>query len=189
MSLQKISEACTTLSDISTIFPLICLYDLNIFLHFSTFPWQIIFFGSPSPLCPNIFALRASVITTYCISFAANAANVVPDVVSLNNTNTFGVYQVGHSIVLYNEPDENSGIKKKIVWDKENVIPQDLTKPDLFVLYLEKQDFALMAVTDETEDWVEVIYNGKTGETGWIKKDDPYKFNTWVNFYSMYLSV
>ncbi len=127
-----------------------------------------------------------TVLLFFVVSFAANAANVVPDVVSLNNTNTFGVYQVGHSIVLYNEPDENSGIKKKIVWDKENVIPQDLTKPDLFVLYLEKQDFALMAVTDETEDWVEVIYNGKTGETGWIKKDDPYKFNTWVNFYSMY---
>ena len=43
-----------------------------------------------------------------------------------------------------------------------------------------------MAVTDETEDWVEVIYDNSTGERGWLKKDDPFKFNTWVNFYNMY---
>ena len=117
---------------------------------------------------------------------AVFAADVIPDTVSLNNTNTFGVYQVGHSIILYNEPDENSEIKEKIVWDSENVIPQNLDRKDMFVLYLEDKDFALMAVTDETEDWVEVIYNNTTGATGWIKKDDPYKFNTWVNFYSMF---
>lgn len=114
------------------------------------------------------------------------AADVIPESVSLTNTNTFGVYQVGHTIVLYNEPDENSGIKQKIVWNSENVIPQDLERKDMFVLYLESKDFALMAVTDETEDWVEVIYDNSTGERGWLKKDDPFKFNTWVNFYNMY---
>ena len=43
-----------------------------------------------------------------------------------------------------------------------------------------------MAVTDETEDWVEVIYNNNTGDRGWMKQDDPYKFSTWVMFYNMY---
>lgn len=114
------------------------------------------------------------------------AANVIPDAVSLNNTNTYGIYQVGHSIVLYAEPDEKSVIKQKIVWNKDNVIPQNLNHTDLFVVYLEKKDLALMAVTDETEDWVEVIYNNRTGEKGWIKKDDPYKFDTWINFFNMY---
>lgn len=117
---------------------------------------------------------------------AAFGANVIPDTVCLSNTNTFGVYQVDHVIVLHSEPDENSEIIQKIVWNSENVIPQNLAKKDMFVLYLEKNDFALMTVTDETEDWVEVIYNNSTGERGWIKKDDPFKFNTWVNFYSMY---
>ena len=116
----------------------------------------------------------------------AFAGNVIPDSVSLSNTNTYGVYQVGHSIVLYNEPDDNAEIKQKIVWNSENVIPQNLRLQDMFVLYLENKDFALMAVIDETEDWVEVIYDNTTGERGWIKKDDPYKFNTWVNFYSMF---
>jgi len=117
---------------------------------------------------------------------AALGANIIPDSVSLSNTNTFGVYQVGHVIILHSAPDENSDIIQKIVWDSENVIPQNMDKKNMFVLYMEKNDFALMAVTDETEDWVEVIYNNATGERGWIKKDDPYKFNTWVNFYSMY---
>ena len=114
------------------------------------------------------------------------ASNVVPDTVSLNNTNTFGVYQVGHTIVVYSEPDENSTIKQKIVWGDENVVPQDIKLADMFILYLKNKDLALMAVTDETDDWVEVIYDSKTGAKGWIKKDDPYKFNTWVNFYNMY---
>lgn len=114
------------------------------------------------------------------------AANVIPDAVSLNNTNTFGVYQVGHSLVLYSEPNVKSAVKQRIVWSKDEVIPQNLKHVDLFVLYLEKKDLALMAVTDETDDWVEVIYDNSTGDKGWIKKDDPYKFNTWMNFYSMY---
>jgi hypothetical protein len=63
-------------------------------------------------------------------SVSAIAADVIPDTVSLGNTNTFGVYQVGHAIVLYNAPDENSEIKQKIVWDSENVIPQNLKNKD-----------------------------------------------------------
>lgn len=114
------------------------------------------------------------------------AANVIPDAVSLNYTNTYGLYQVGHAIVVYNEPDDKSPIKQKIVWNKDGVLPKNITLPDLFVVYLEKKDLALMAVTDETDDWVEVIYNNSTGERGWIKKDDPFKFSTWMNFYNMY---
>lgn len=116
----------------------------------------------------------------------ANAASVVPDRVMTDYPNTYGIYQVDHQIIVYSEPDEKSEIKQKIVWTKDTVIPQNLTKADLFVVYLENNDFGLMSVTDETEDWVEVIYNNETGDKGWIKKDDPYKFNTWVNFYSMY---
>ena len=44
----------------------------------------------------------------------------------------------------------------------------------------------MLAVTDETENWVEVIYNNSTGAKGWIKKDDPYRFMTWIMFYNMY---
>lgn len=120
------------------------------------------------------------------LATGAFALNVYPDTVSLNQENTYGVYQVDHSIVIYKEPDANSRIKTKIVWNKENVIPNDLKLTDLFVVYSAPRDLALMAVTDETDDWVEVIYNQRTGDRGWIKKDDPFKFSPWVNFYSMY---
>lgn len=120
------------------------------------------------------------------IATSAFALDVVPNTVSLNYTNTFGIYQVDHAIVVYDKPDEKATIKQKIVWTSENVIPKSLSLTDLFVVYIQKKDLALMAVTDETDDWVEVIYNNRTGEKGWIKKDDPYKFNTWVNFYNMY---
>jgi len=120
------------------------------------------------------------------LNLCVNAANVVPDVILPSTINTYGVYQVGHSIVLYEEPDEQSPVKQKIVWDDSNVIPQDLSKANLFVVYQQDKDFALMSVTDETDEWVEVIYNNANGSRGWLKKDDPFKFNTWVNFYSMY---
>lgn len=130
--------------------------------------------------------LFLTMILSLTIATGAFALNVYPDTVSLNRENTYGVYQVDHSIVIYKEPDDNSPIKTKIVWDKENVIPNDLKLTDLFVVYSAPRDLALMAVTDETDDRVEVIYNQRTGEKGWIKKDDPYKFSPWINFYSMY---
>lgn len=120
------------------------------------------------------------------LATGAFALNIYPDTVSLNQENTYGVYQVDHSIVIYKEPDDKSLIKTKIVWDKENVVPNNLKLTDLFVVYSAPRDLALMAVTDETDDWVEVIYNQSTGERGWIKKDDPFKFSPWINFYSMY---
>lgn len=104
------------------------------------------------------------------IATSAFALDVVPNTVSLNYTNTFGVYQVDHAIVIYDKPDEKATIKQKIVWTSENVIPKSLSLADLFVVYIQKKDLALMAVTDETDDWVEVIYNNRTGEKGWIKK-------------------
>ena len=127
-------------------------------------------------------------ITVLFLTLATNAfaANVYPDSVNLNKENSYGVYQVGHAIAIYKEPDENSLIKTKIVWDKEHVIPSNLELSDMFVVYSQPRDLALMEVTDETDDWVEVIYDKSSGDRGWIKKDDPYKFTPWVNFYSMY---
>ena len=53
-------------------------------------------------------------------------------------------------------------------------------------MFLEKKALALIEVTDYTDNWVQIVYNNNTGATGWIKKDDPYKFMTWINFYNTY---
>ena len=115
-----------------------------------------------------------------------SAENVIPEKTCLKFTNTIGLYQASDRIVLYKEPDEQSEMLYSIKWNKNGVFPDTLTFDDLFVVFMPSKYLAYMAVTDETEDWVEVIYNNSTGDKGWMKKDDPYKFSNWVTFYNMY---
>lgn len=112
--------------------------------------------------------------------------NVLPENTCLKYTNTVGLYQASDKIVLHKEPNEESDIVMAIRWNKNSIIPETLDFDDLFVVYMPSRYLALMAVVDETEDWVEVIYNNKTGARGWMKQDDPYKFTTWIMFYNMY---
>lgn len=115
-----------------------------------------------------------------------SAQNVMPVDVSFKNTHTIGLYQVSNNITLYKAPDEKSDVAYGIKWNKYSIFPESLSFQDVFVVFLPAKSLALMAVTDETDEWVEVIYNNSTGAKGWIKKDDPYKFMNWINFYNMY---
>ena len=112
--------------------------------------------------------------------------NVVPHYVSVEHTNTYGVYQAPSEIVLYKEPTETSNIVHSISWIGEKIFPESVKADDLFVVFIPSKNLGLLAVTDETEDWVQVIYNNSTGAKGWIKKDDPYRFMSWIMFYNMY---
>ncbi len=116
----------------------------------------------------------------------ALCANVVPQYVSLEQTNSFGLYQAPNEIVLYKEPSESSTILHSISWIGNQIFPETVKPEGLFVVYLPDKNLAFLAVTDETDDWIEVVYNNKTGAKGWIKKDDPYRFMTWIMFYNMY---
>lgn len=113
-------------------------------------------------------------------------ADVVPQYVSIQQTNTLGLYQAPNEIMLYKEPSEASTLVHSISWIGEKIFPESVRPQDLFVVYIPTKNLAYLAVTDETEDWVQVIYNNSTGAKGWIKKDDPYRFSTWVMFYNMY---
>lgn len=115
-----------------------------------------------------------------------SAEKVMPEKVDHKNTRTIGVYQVSNNIELYRNADENSEIIAKIKWNKNEITPENFTFRNTFIVFIPNKSLALMQVTDETEEWVEVIYNNLTGDKGWIKKDDPYKFSTWINFYNMY---
>jgi len=118
--------------------------------------------------------------------FAYSAESVVPEYVSVSDTNTFGLYQVPNEIMLYQEPSESSNFIYSINWLGAQIHPEAVKPQDVFEVYLPEKNFALMQVTDETEDWVQVIYNKKTASKGWIKKDDPYRFMSWIMFYNMY---
>ncbi|MBR5555811.1 hypothetical protein IKU74_07360 [bacterium] len=114
------------------------------------------------------------------------ASDVMPYYSKNLHTRTYGFYQVGKFITLHEEPDENSKIVKTISWTKEKLMPENLTYDDVFSVFIESKELALMAVEDETEDWVKLIYDNKTNQSGWLKKDDPYKFMTWLNLYNAY---
>lgn len=116
----------------------------------------------------------------------AYSADVIPQYVSIQQTNTLGLYQAPNEIILYKDPSEASTLVHSISWIGEKIFPESVKPQDLFVVYIPAKNLAYLAVTDETEDWVQVIYNNSTGAKGWIKKDDPYRFSTWVMFYNMY---
>ena len=130
------------------------------------------------------FLLILSILLTLPLS--AYSADVVPQYVSVQQTNTLGLYQAPNEIMLYKEPSEASTLVHSISWIGEKIFPESVRPQDLFVVYVPSKNLAYLAVTDETEDWVQVIYNNSTGAKGWIKKDDPYRFSTWVMFYNMY---
>ncbi len=117
---------------------------------------------------------------------AVLAADVMPQSVSLKYTATLGLYQASNEITLRSEPRDGAPIVHSIRWNEKEVFPETIKFSDLFVVFIPSKELALMAVTDETEDWVEVIYNNEDGSKGWMKKDDPYKFMSWLNFYNMY---
>ena len=113
----------------------------------------------------------------------ALCADIFPQYVSIKYTNTLGLYQASNEIILYKEPSEDSYIVHSISWIGDNMFPESIKPQDLFVVFIPSKNLGLLAVT---ENWVQVIYNNSTGAKGWIKKDDPYKFMTWTNFYNMY---
>lgn len=115
-----------------------------------------------------------------------SADNLIPEKTCLKYTNTIGLYQASDRIILYKEPNEQSELIYSIKWNKNGVFPDTLTFDNLFVVFMPSKYLAYMAVTDETEDWVEVIYNNSTGDKAWMKKDDPYKFSNWITFFNMY---
>ena len=120
------------------------------------------------------------------LPLSAYSADVVPQYVSIQQTNTLGLYQAPNEIILYKEPSEASTLVHSISWIGEKIFPESVRPQNLFVVYVPSKNLAYLAVTDETEDWVQVIYNNSTGAKGWIKNDDPYRFSTWVMFYNMY---
>lgn len=116
----------------------------------------------------------------------AFSADIIPQYVSIRYTNTLGLYQAPNEIILYSEPSEASTLVHSISWIGEKIFPESVKPQDLFIVHIPSKNLGYLAVSDETEDWVQVIYNNSTGAKGWIKKDDPYRFATWVMFYNMY---
>ncbi len=123
---------------------------------------------------------------TFLLALPAASKDVIPSYGTTLHTKTYGFYQVGKKVVLHEEPDENSKIIQEINWTSDKLNPEELSFDDVFSVFIGSKELALMAVDDETEDWIKLIYDNKNNKSGWLKKDDPYKFMTWVYFYNAY---
>ena len=116
----------------------------------------------------------------------AYSKDIMPVRSELNQTRTIGLYQIGEDVKIYKEPSEESQILYRVRWNKDEFFPTEIGFEKFFVVFLPQKSLELVAVTDMTEDWIEIVYDDSTGKTGWIKMDDPYKFMTWINFYNIY---
>lgn len=129
-----------------------------------------------------IFAVLLSVFTLPKVF----AKDVVPIRPNATQASTIGLYQVGNDITIYKEPDENSQILYRVRWNEDEFFPAEIGAENFFVVLLPKRSLALVSVMDYDDNWVEIMYDNTTGKTGWIKKDDPYKFMSWISFYNSY---
>ncbi len=126
------------------------------------------------------------IIITFLNINIVNAKDVIPIRPAVNQVNTIGLYQVGDDVKIYKEPSEDSQILYRVRWNNDEFFPDEIGFDKFFVVFLEKKALALVAAVDYTDDWIEIVYDNSKGLTGWIKRDDPYKFMTWINFYNTY---
>lgn len=115
-------------------------------------------------------------------------ADVMPYYVNSINSSTIGVYQVSHSIKIYKEPNENSQLLVNVSWNSKDYECLNTSASSLFLVFLPAKDLGFIQVVDENEneDWLKVIYNRNDNTTGWIKKEDDFRFLPWRIFYSWY---
>lgn len=123
----------------------------------------------------------------FVIALPANA-DVMPYYVNNINSNSIGVYQASNNIKIFKEPNENSTLLLNITWDSKNFDCVDVSASNLFAVFLPKKDLAFLTVVDENdnEDWVQIAYNQNGAKTGWVKKDDEFRFMNWRTFINIY---
>lgn len=113
-------------------------------------------------------------------------ADVMPYYVNNIDSNSIGVYQASNCIKVYQEPNENSKLLLDVFWDRKTFNSPNVSASNLFVVFLPLKELAFLTVTDETEAWVQVVYNRNGSQKGWVKKDDDYKFLNWRIFFNLY---
>ena len=110
-------------------------------------------------------------------------ADTMPFYTNAVPKSALGVFQTGEELKIYAHPEVNSKIVKEF---KFSYNPE--TMPDgVFALLLNERKLGLLYVSDIGDDnWVEVIYDKRTGARGWVMTEDRFQFMPWINFYNMY---
>lgn len=113
-------------------------------------------------------------------------AEVMPYYVSSINTSSIGVYQASNTIVVHQEPNEKSSILLDVYWNGKIFKNSDVSASNLFIVFAQPKELAFLQVVDETEDWVQIVFNKNGEQRGWVKKDDEYRYMNWRTFFNLY---
>lgn len=120
----------------------------------------------------------------------AKALGFIPNSGDGINTFGIGIYFAPQNIKIYSDYDsyEESNQILEAKWDFFNFDcqPDEHYSRNMFIAYKPEKKQALMIVTDEKEDALEVIYNLQSGARGWLKKSSGGEFYTWKNFIEEY---
>lgn len=130
---------------------------------------------------------RFFILLSLCLFFLMPTfADVMPYYVANINSEAIGVYQAPKSVKVYEKPDEHSKLLLKALWDYKSFNCSQSSISNLFVVMIQEKELAFLLVTEDYDEWVQVIYDRSSAKKGWIKKDDVYRFLPWRNFYSLY---
>ncbi|MEW5822133.1 MAG: hypothetical protein AB1782_18205 [Cyanobacteriota bacterium] len=118
---------------------------------------------------------------------------------SYPSTKTFGLgaYFSPKEVTIYAEPKLDSQVLEKLEWQFARVQIDSLTgniasPADVFITFYPYKEIAMMAVKDEVDGWVKVIYNQRDKSEGWVPLETPAEktqynnlvgsFYTWYDF-------
>lgn len=110
-------------------------------------------------------------------------ADTLPYYTNAIPKDAIGVFQTGEKLTIYSHPEANSHIIRTFDFSYN---PE--TMPDgVFAVLLNERKLGFIYVSDIGDDnWVEIIYDKKTGAKGWVMTEDKLQFMPWINFYNMY---
>ena len=110
-------------------------------------------------------------------------ADTMPFYVDSIPKTAIGLYQTDKEMTLFSHPETNSQIIRELRFSYD---PE--TMPDnTFAILLNEKKLGFLYVTDIGDDnWVQVIYDKRTGAKGWVQTADMMQFLPWLNFYNLY---
>lgn len=116
-------------------------------------------------------------LSTECFAYEFKPAGII-------KTNLAGIYLPDSKFVIYESDDASSTVLEKVAYDNFEVksSPDKMSYRQLFAAYDDNKNTAVMFATDETDEFVKVIYNQAENKQGWIKKGSDDQILSYAQF-------